>query len=82
MKTQMVLIAALGLAAVPAFAKKDCEKLKAEIEFNIIAKKVPAYTLKIVPNGEEGDYKVVGTCDGGTKKIIYKRGAGDAPKKS
>jgi len=25
------------------------------------------------------DGKVVGTCDGGTKKIVYKRGAAEAP---
>jgi len=27
-----------------------------------------------VPKDQEADGKVVGTCDGGTKKIVYKRG--------
>jgi hypothetical protein len=38
---------------------------------------VPAYTLEIVPNEDaekDKDAKVVGSCDGGTKKIVYKRG--------
>ncbi|MGH8699037.1 MAG: DUF1161 domain-containing protein, partial [Burkholderiales bacterium] len=36
----------------------------------------PAFTLDIVANDQvkEGDGQVVGSCDGGTKKIVYKRG--------
>jgi Protein of unknown function (DUF1161) len=71
----IVLLAALMLAASPALARKDCEELKAEIDAKIKANGVPVYTLEIVPNDQvkEGD-KVVGSCDGGTKKIVYKRG--------
>jgi hypothetical protein len=71
----IVLLAALMLAASPALARKDCEELKSEIDAKIKANGVSAYTLEIVPNDQvkDGD-KVVGSCDGGTKKIVYKRG--------
>jgi len=70
----IVLLAALMLAASPALARKDCEELKAEIDAKIKANGVPVYTLEIVPNDEVKDGQVVGSCDGGTKKIVYKRG--------
>jgi hypothetical protein len=64
----------LGLA-LPAWAqKKPCEELKAEIEAKLKAKGVEKYTLDIVPADSAKDAKVVGSCDGGTKRIVYKRG--------
>ena len=68
-------IAALVLlvASTAAFAAKPCEELKSEIAAKLDAKKVANYTLEIVPNDKVGDKKVVGTCDGGTKKIIYEK---------
>jgi hypothetical protein len=35
---------------------------------------VTAYTLEIIDADQEDARKVVGTCDGGTKKIVYVRG--------
>jgi len=70
MKKLMVAVAVL-MFATPAFAKKDCEELKAEIDAKIKAKGVKAYTLQILPNEQAKDGKVVGSCDEGTKKIIY-----------
>lgn len=70
----IVLLAALMLAASPALARKDCEELKAEIDAKIKANGVPVYTLEIVPADEVKDGQVVGSCDGGKKKIVYKRG--------
>lgn len=70
----IVLLAALMLAASPALARKDCEELKAEIEAKIKANGVPVFTLEIVPTDDVKDGEVVGSCDGGTKKIVYKRG--------
>ncbi|WP_286762274.1 DUF1161 domain-containing protein, partial [Pseudomonas sp. UBA2047] len=44
------------------------------IEAKIQAQGVASYTLEIVPNSEVQDPNmVVGTCDGGTKKIIYQK---------
>ncbi|HCL2662853.1 TPA: DUF1161 domain-containing protein [Pseudomonas aeruginosa 0C2E] len=70
------LMLAVGLFAVvgSAFAAKPCEELKAEIDAKIKANGVPAYTLEIVDKGSVTDKKVVGTCDGGTKEIVYQRG--------
>ena len=69
----LVMLASLLLAASPVFAAKACEELKAEIEAKLKEKGVKAYTLEIVPNENVKDAKVVGSCDGGTKKIIYTR---------
>ena len=71
-----MLMLAVGLFAVAgsAFAAKPCEELKAEIDAKIKANGVPAYTLEIVDKGSVTDKKVVGTCDGGTKEIVYQRG--------
>lgn len=70
------LIAAvvLMLIATPALARKSCDELKSEIEANIKTKGVKVYTLDVVGKDEQKEGKVVGTCDGGTKKIVYKRG--------
>ena len=70
----LLLLAVLALAATPALARKDCEELKSEIDAKIKANGVKVYTLEIMPKDQQADGKVVGTCDGGTKKIIYKRG--------
>ena len=55
--------------------RKACEDLKMEIAAKLDAKGVKNYTLTIVAAGDvkETD-KVVGSCDGGTKRITYTRG--------
>jgi hypothetical protein len=67
-----VMLCVLALAAAPAMAK-PCEELKAEIAAKLDAKQVTGYTLEIVPNDKVGEGKVVGSCDGGTQKIVYTR---------
>lgn len=73
-----VIIAALVLALsgmTAAWAqKKGCDELKADIEAKIKKNGVEKFTLDIVEKDAQSDGKVVGTCDGGTKKIVYKRG--------
>jgi len=61
-------------------ARKSCDDLKAEISKKLDAKGVAGYTLEAVDKGKEGDAKVVGSCDGGTKSMTYTRG-GAAPTK-
>jgi len=73
--TTRILFCALILASAPAFAAKPCEELKGEITAQIEANHVPSYTLDIVDNDQVGDRTVVGSCDGGTRKIVYTRGA-------
>jgi hypothetical protein len=73
----LIAVVSLLLIASPALAqRKACEELKAEIEAKIKANGVSAFTLDIVDSDQvkEGDGQVVGSCDGGTKKIVYKRG--------
>ncbi|HLS85538.1 MAG TPA: DUF1161 domain-containing protein [Burkholderiales bacterium] len=70
-----VAAVALAIAATPAFAqRKACEELKAEIEAKIRKNGVEKFTLEIVDMAAQAEGKVVGTCDGQTKKIVYKRG--------
>ena len=67
-----VLASLLATAALAA--PKPCEELKAEIEAKIQARGVTSYTLEIVPNAEVSDPNmIVGSCEGGTKKIVYQR---------
>ncbi|MDD0976525.1 DUF1161 domain-containing protein [Pseudomonas fontis] len=69
----IALLASL-LAANALAAPKPCEELKAEIEAKIQARGVASYTLEIVANSEVHDQNmVVGSCDGGTRKIIYQK---------
>lgn len=73
MKT--VLIAAIALLAGAAqSAPKACEELKTEIAAKLDAKGVKGYTLEIVAADQVADQKVVGSCEGGSKKLVYKRG--------
>ena len=74
MKKIIAVTAILALAAAPAFAQvKPCEELKAEIAKKLDDKGVKNYELAIVENDKAGGAKIVGTCDGGTKKITYVR---------
>jgi uncharacterized protein DUF1161 len=69
-------IAVLLLVSASAFAQaaKPCEELKAEIAKKLEAKNVKSYSLDIMAKDDkEGEGKVVGTCEGGTKKIVYLR---------
>jgi hypothetical protein len=70
---KVIMIAFLLMIASPALARKSCEELKSEIDAKLQAKGVKSYSLEIVPNENVKDEKVIGSCDGGTKKIVYKR---------
>jgi hypothetical protein len=68
------LLAAFALSS-PAFAqKKSCDDLKGEIEAKIKKNGVDKFSLDVVDKDAQAEGKVVGTCDGGMKKIVYKRG--------
>jgi hypothetical protein len=72
MKTWIAIAAAL-FATASAHAAKPCEELKGEIAQKIEAKGVKGYTLEIVEADKAGEQKVVGSCDAGKKKIVYKK---------
>ncbi|MFL6699398.1 MAG: DUF1161 domain-containing protein [Vitreoscilla sp.] len=72
--TALTVAAALAIAGSSALAAgKPCEELKTAIAAKLDAKNVTGYTLDIVDADKAGDAKVVGTCEGGAKKITYAR---------
>ncbi|MDQ7987973.1 DUF1161 domain-containing protein [Pseudomonas sp. G34] len=73
MKKVLFAAGLLALAGSTFAAGKDCETLKSEIDAKIQANGVSSYTLEIVDKGSVTDRQVVGTCDGGTKEIVYQR---------
>ena len=75
MKRALMIVAATLLLVAPALAqRKPCEELKAEIEAKIKKNGVEKFSLDVVEKDKQSDGKVVGTCDGGAKKIVYKKG--------
>ncbi|BCK87456.1 hypothetical protein MIZ01_1235 [Sideroxyarcus emersonii] len=82
-----LLLACLFCFSVPAIA--SCEDVKSQIDAKLQAKGVKSYTLDIVPANQaaapagasgvaaapakEAAGKVVGTCEGDTRQIVYKR---------
>lgn len=80
----LLAIAVLALLPATGYAQeqgpKACDELKSEIAAKLDAKGVKGYSLEIVDKDKEvTEGKVVGTCGGGTKKIVYNRKAA-APK--
>src|SRR5580704_870155 len=76
----LAAIAVLLFVSVPAHAQaaKPCEELKDEIAKKLDAKGVKGYTLDIVAKDKDAEGKIVGTCDGGSKKIIYTKSSAPA----
>lgn len=74
----MIALLGLSVLSLQAFEVKPCEELKSEIAAKIDAKGVKDYQLDIVPAGDVKDQTVVGSCEGGTKKITYSKGAAPA----
>ena len=73
-KLIVAVVAGLALSGPALAQRKDCNELKGEIDAKIKANGVEKFTLDILDKDAQADGKVVGTCDGGTKKIVYKRG--------
>lgn len=74
MKHLLVALTCTLLASNALAATKSCDELKDEIEAKIQANNVTSYTLEVVSNDEVHDQNmVVGSCENGTKKIIYQK---------
>jgi len=79
MKPALALAFVLVSASAQPLLATSCDDVKSDIAKKLDAKGVTSYTLDAVPKDQEvTDGKVVGTCEGGAKKIIYKRGAAPA----
>ena len=71
-RVPLMLAAMLLLFSINSIAqKKTCEDLKTEIAAKLDAKGVKNYDLKIMGADEVKGETVVGTCDGGTKRVTY-----------
>lgn len=70
---KVVAALVLALTVAPAFAQKPCEELKSEIAAKLEAKGVKNYQLEVVAAEEIKDQTVIGSCESGRKKIIYKK---------
>jgi outer membrane lipoprotein-sorting protein len=75
MKTLLVAAAIIFLPACTHAQAKACEELKTEIAAKLDQKGVKGYSLEIVAKDQDAAGKVVGTCEGGAKKIVYQKGA-------
>ena len=87
---KVALLASLIFVSLPAVAERlSCDALKARVDTKLQAKGVQTYTLEIVPAdgsaapadaasgipaAKVNKGKEVGTCDGGTKRLMYTRG--------
>ncbi|CAM3279777.1 MULTISPECIES: DUF1161 domain-containing protein [Pseudomonas] len=75
MKKFLLAVGLLSIAGTALAAGKPCEELKSELAAKLDAKGVQHYSLDVVDKGAAADGdKVIGSCEGGTKEIVYKRG--------
>ena len=68
-----VVLLSFASALACAEGPKPCEELKAEIAKKLDANNAKGYTLEIVAKDKDAEGKVVGSCEGGTKKIVYSK---------
>lgn len=87
---KVALLACLTFVSLPAVAEiLTCDALKARVDAKLQAKGLQTYTLEIapakgsvntldaasgVPAVKTSKGKEVGTCDGGTKRLMYTKG--------
>ena len=83
MRIWLGIAAALFLPVCSYAQGKPCEDLKSEIGKKLEANSVKSYSLEIVSKDQDAEGKVVGTCEGGSKKIVYRKteGATQSPAK-
>lgn len=74
MKKFLLAVGLLSIAGTALAAGKPCEELKSELAAKLDKKGVQHYSLDVVDKGAAAGGKVIGSCEGGTKEIVYKRG--------
>lgn len=74
MKRLLLAATLFSLAGTAFAAGKPCDELKAEIDAKLKDKGVAAYTLEVVDKGSVTDKTVVGSCEAGSKEVVYQRG--------
>ena len=74
MKKLLLAVGLLSIAGTALAAGKPCDELKSELAAKLDAKGVQHYSLDVVEKGSAADAKVIGSCEAGTKELVYKRG--------
>ncbi|PKH25709.1 DUF1161 domain-containing protein [Pseudomonas fluorescens] len=74
MKKFLLAVGLLSIAGTALAAGKPCDELKSDLTAKLDAKGVQHYSLDVVDKGAAADGQVIGSCEGGTKEIVYKRG--------
>ena len=70
--TSLVLSLMLSSTSVLA-AVTSCDAIMDKVKTKLEHKNVNDYSLKVVSKDTETSLRVVGFCEGGSKKIIYKK---------
>lgn len=71
---RLALLTAAALFAAPAAqADMSCDALVEKIKGQLKNQGVDSYALGIVPAEAVRDRTVVGSCDNGTRRIVYRR---------
>ncbi|WPG36563.1 DUF1161 domain-containing protein [Variovorax sp. EBFNA2] len=82
MKLRLLAVAAAASTLFVAFgsahAQSNCDTLRAEIEAKIAASGVTNFSVLTVDAAATASGQIVGSCDLGTKKIVYQREGGTA----
>lgn len=69
-----VLLIAMSPAPGSASQIRPCAELADQIAQGLVKRNVTRFTLRIVRRGSEGDRRVVGSCEGSTRSIVYEPG--------
>lgn len=77
MKHRMLFLAsALALAGAAAHGAESCDALRTQIESKIAAAGVARFTVTVVDAAAPAAGQAVGSCELGSKKIVYEKDAG------
>jgi hypothetical protein len=71
MKKTFLALSLTCLSASSFATMMSCEDLKTKIETKLAGKGVKNYTLEVVEKNTATTDRVVGSCEGDKKKIIY-----------
>jgi hypothetical protein len=75
MKYRLLISLALAFAGA-AHGAEDCEALRTRIESKIAAAGVARFAVTVVDANATAAGQVVGSCELGSKKIVYEKDAG------
>ncbi|RSZ45943.1 MULTISPECIES: DUF1161 domain-containing protein [unclassified Variovorax] len=78
MKHRLLISLTLAFAGT-AHGAEDCEALRTRIEQKIAAAGVARFTVTVVDANAPANGQVVGSCELGSRKIVYEKDVGTGP---